>query len=358
MKRRVLLLSAGSVASNNLVRSLKSGDPSITVVACADNRFALKRSLADENYLVSASTHLQLARTLNRIVKAERIDLLIPNSETDVKTVSMLRERLKCRTFLPRHDVIELCEDKFELNVLLRRKGIAVPATHAVENIDRLEEVFLQLSRHPRLWCRIRNGSGSIGAVPVTSPVQARWWIKYWEDMRDVPPGMFTLSEYLPGRDITVQCLFRNGSLILAKMLHRLTYNVIGGGPSGVSSTASLARMIYEPRIAKTCVAAVTALDAKATGAYSVDLKENARGKACVTEVNAGRFANGPVVHDLAGPPNTVLTYLRLALGEAVKPIRPRRYTEDCFIMRHLDIAPAVLRASELAHGVKLPPRT
>ena len=165
------------------------------------------------------------------------------------------------------------------------------------------------------------------------TPDQARWWIEYWQEMRGVPPGMFTLAEYLPGRDITVQCIFKGGRLYIAKMLHRLAYNVIGGAPSGISSTASLGKMIHEPAIVRLCVRAVTAVDPKANGAFSVDLRENAAGKPCITEINAGRFANGPVVHDLAGEPSTVLTYVRLALGQRTKIIRGRAYADENFIM-------------------------
>jgi glutathione synthase/RimK-type ligase-like ATP-grasp enzyme len=352
LNKRLLILSAGSVASNNLVRSLKSGDSSLFIVGSADDRFALKRSLADRHYLVPSSSH-QLLRALKRIIEAERIDLLIANTDVDVGKISKLADRLPCRTFLPKREVIERCGDKLELTTFLRRRGIAVPATYPVRTVDELEKLFRRLSPHSRLWCRIREGSGSIGAIPVKNAEQARWWIRYWEDMRGISSGMFTLAEYLPGRDITAQCLFKNGTLVMAKTLERLSYNVIGGGPSGVSSTAALGQMIFAPRVVRICVKAITALDPKASGAFSVDLKENAAEMPCITEINAGRFANGPIVHDLAGEPNIAVTYVRLALGERVKIAKPRRYPDDCFILRHLDMPPAVLYANDLFEGIE-----
>jgi carbamoyl-phosphate synthase large subunit len=239
------------------------------------------------------------------------------------------------------------------LNTFLRLRGIPAPETYAVKRTDEIDSVFRRLAAHDQVWCRIRKGTGSIGAIPVRTADQARWWINYWEEMRDVPRGLFTLSEYLPGRDITVQCVFKNGTLIMSKMLQRLSYNVIGGGPSGVSSTASVGLMLFEPRIVRVCVKAITALDPDASGAYAVDVKERADGTPCITEINAGRFANGPIVHDLAGEPNTAVTYVRLALGERVKAVRARPYPEDSFILRHLDMAPAVLRATDLLQGIE-----
>jgi len=351
-EHRLLVLDAGSVASNNFMQSLKRVAPGACLVGCATDRFTLHRSVADRNYLVPKTGSRWLA-TLSRVIKAENIDLAIANSDADVALLSRVRGQLPCRTLLPRPQVIERCRDKFELNAFLRERGIAVPSTHAVEHLGELEELFRRLSAHSQLWCRIRKGSGSIGAIPVKTPDQARWWIEYWQEMRGVPPGMFTLSEYLPGRDITVQCIFKGGRLYIAKMLHRLAYNVIGGGPSGISSTASLGKMIHEPAIVRLCVRAVTAVDPKANGAFSVDLRENAAGKPCITEINAGRFANGPVVHDLAGEPSTVLTYVRLALGQRTKIIRGRAYADENFIMRHLDMPPQVVRAGELSDGVQ-----
>jgi short-subunit dehydrogenase len=50
MESRVLVTGAGTGAANNLVRSLKAGDSSLTVVGRHDGRFALKQSVADRNY--------------------------------------------------------------------------------------------------------------------------------------------------------------------------------------------------------------------------------------------------------------------------------------------------------------------
>src|SRR6185369_1253717 len=104
---------AGSVAGNNLIRSLGC-DPSIDIVGCATDRFTLKRSLAQRNYLVPVAAQ-PLVRSLRRLIQTERIDLIIPNSDADVALVSKLRDRLPCRTFVPKQQVIERCSDKFEL---------------------------------------------------------------------------------------------------------------------------------------------------------------------------------------------------------------------------------------------------
>ena len=352
MPRRLLVPTAGTGPSNNLVRSLKAGDPSCFIVGCHDDRFVLRRSLADRNYLVPASHKRQFARALCRIVETERIDLVIPNSDADVAAISELRGQLPCRTFLPRAGVIGRCQDKYALTIFLRRAGLPVPETYAVTRLQEIEELFGRLGPRRPLWCRIRKGSGSMGAIPVNTPEHARAWIRYWQEMRGVPVTAFTLSEYLPGRDFCVQGVWKNGEMMLVKMHERLSYYVAGSSASGVSSTAALAKMISSPKLAALCANAVRALDARARGAFFIDLKENASGKACITEINAGRFANVSAIHDLAGGDNMALTYVRLALGERVAMRRTPRAAEDAYVLRDIDSLPAVFGRQELFDGI------
>jgi len=285
---------------------------------------------------------------LNRIAGAQRMDLVIPNSQLDVEKLSRLRDRLECRLFLPRRELIELCQDKYRLTEFLSQRGLRVPATYPVTSVKDLGGVFRRLRPAAQVWCRMRKGTGSAAAIPVTSVAQARWWIRYWEEMRRIPPGSFTLSEYLPGRDFTVQCLLKDGRRIMAKMHQRLEYHVVGGAPSGVSSSAALAKMVLDPAAMAQSTDAILALDPRASGVFFVDLKEDAGGKACITEINAGRFANVPTIHDQVGRDNMAIAYVRLALGEPVEAGEPQEYPDDCYVLRGIDTLPAVAYGREL----------
>jgi carbamoylphosphate synthase large subunit len=350
MSARVLVLEAGSAASNNLIRSLKAGDPSLVVFGCNEDPFVLKKSPADRNYLLPDFCSVSLA-PLRRIVKAERIDLVIPTNDADVFDLSKLRNKLGCRTFLPRHSVIDRCQDKYALTVFLRRRGIPVPQTYAIGNAAKVTALFRRFDASEQLWCRIRAGSGSNGAIPVTCPAQVRSWIAYWERMRAVPPGSFTLSEYLPGRDFCVQCLWDRGRLVLAKMAERITY-IDSGNPSGVSSTPALAQTAFDPRILEICEQAVRALDADASGVFFVDLKENDDGEPYITEINAGRFATITNIHDLAGKHNMAVAFVRLALGRPTGIREVSDYSPGFYLVRSVDTLPAVVSEDELFAGL------
>ena len=353
MSARLLISGAGTPGSNNLIRSLRAADPSLRIAGCHSDRFVLKRSEADQRYLVPPSRHPAYGRALRRTIEAGKIDLLIPTSDGDVLAISRLRRRIPCRLLLPRHATIEVCQDKYEMSSRLRKRGIPAPLTYPVTDLKRLGTLFRRLPQHSRVWCRMRTGSGSMGAIPVTRPEQARGWIRHWQAMRQVSVDSFTLSEYLPGRDFGCQSLWKDGTLILIKTYERLSYLGMGGNPGQVSSIATLAKTVREPRVVDICARAMRALDPSASGVFSIDLKENANGVPCVTDVNAGRFSSATAVYDLTGKRNMAITYVHLALGEPVDLRDEYDVAEDYYVLRDVDMPPSVFHADDFFDGIE-----
>ena len=348
----MLVIGAGSGAGNNLIRSLRAGDPSIVVIGCHDDRFTLKKSSADRNHLLPRGADPAFIEALRRVVKVESVDLVIPNSDFDVRIVSRRRKRLPCRVFLPGHAVIELCQDKYRLSAFLASRGVPVPRTYPVTSRRAVAGICRRLGRGARVWCRIREGSGSRGAVPVASTEQALNWLKFWEEMRGVPPTAFTLAEYLPGRDFACQSLWKDGNLVLIKTCERISYFGGGSQPSGASSIAALAKTVVEPRVVEVCAEAIRALDSRVTGAFSVDLKENVRGVPCITEINVGRFITLMNFFDLTGKHNMTATYVRLAFDEPVTISDSYDTAEDYYFVRDVDTVPGIFHADDFLEDI------
>jgi len=345
-------MGAGGGATNNLIRSLRLGDPSLELVGCHSNRFTLVQSQADRSYLVPSVDHPAFVESLNALVEKEDIGLLVPNSDDDVRGVGARRNEVRCRVFLPRCEVVDLCRDKLELSAFLESRGISVPATCAVTSLEGIEEVFDRLDPRSPLWCRLRSGQGAMGAMLVKNPEQARSWIRYWEDMRGVPATMFTLSEYLPGRDFACQALFKSGRLVLIKSYERLTY--LGGGahPAGFSSLAALSKTVFAPEVIEVCATAVQAIDADVSGVFCFDVKQNSSGAPCLTEINAGRFGLSTSIFDIPGRHNTAITYVHLAFDELVDIAEEYDVAEGYYMVRDYDTVPAVVHSDELFEGV------
>src|SRR5216683_6724144 len=144
MERRLLVMGAGGGPTNNLVRSLTLGDSSFSIIGCHSNRFTLKNSPTERNYLLPSAKHPAFIESLNTVIEKEHIDLLIPNSDADVKAISALQASIHCRIFLPRSDVIELCQDKYELSTFLQDRSVSVPASRRIASLDVIDDLFVQ----------------------------------------------------------------------------------------------------------------------------------------------------------------------------------------------------------------------
>ena len=349
MSARVLVMGAGTGAGNNLVASLRASLPSVTVVGCHDDPFILRKSSADRNYHLPS---LRAFQNLLTLARHEVVDLIIPTGDHDVKLLSDHRGAFGSLVFLPSKAVIDLCQDKCDLSAALERHGVPVPVSLPVTNREGVDEVVRKLAWAPRLWCRMRSGSRSLGATPVTTATQARSWLLLWEELRGVPAAAFMLAEYLPGRDFLCQSLWRAGQLVLVKTFERISYFGGENSPSGVSSLSSLAKTVVDRRVVDVCVRAVRALDPQASGAFSIDLKENVDGVPCITEINAGRFFIGMTAFDHVGTHNMSASFVRLALGEALDIAEPYDCPPDYYLVRDLDTPPSVFQADDVLDGV------
>jgi carbamoyl-phosphate synthase large subunit len=343
---------AGSGATENLVRSLCAADPEHVVTGCHHDRFVLATSAAHRRYLTPPSSDPRFVPALERLCEREQIELILPTSDHDVAALSGHRARFGARLFLPAAAVIERCQDKHSLTSALRAAGLPAPASVALDSLDDVEAAFAALGPARPLWCRARRGTRSLGAAPMRTAEQARAWIAYWEDMRGIPASAFTLSEYLPGRDYMCMSVWRDGAQVLVKTFEKLAYFGGEAAPSGTSSLSSLAKTVRDQRLVDTCAAVVRTLDARSSGAFSIDLKEDAGGVACVTEINAGRFFIGMTAFDAISKHRAAEVFVRVALGEAVELRDEYDTPEDYYVVRDLDTLPGIRHLHELRDGI------
>lgn len=355
MSRRILITSAGSGLCNNLMRSLLHDDPSTVLIGCNTDAFILKQSIAQRNFLVSSrdpdgEQSLAFDRDLRAVITRTSADLVIAGNDEDALLLAQLHERqpMPCRTFFASAKTIAFCHDKYALYEVLRDRNIPVPATYPVSDRASVISAWHALAPQELVWCRIRRGYGSRGATKVRDADQAWNWISYWNTMRGVPVEEFTLCEFLPGRDFSAQAIWYNGRLVLIKMFERLSYLNAGQTPSGMASVPALAKTVWEPAAIAACEAAMHAVDPHAHGVYFTDLKENAAGIACVTEINACRFAMSTNIYDLIGRYNMAGTYARLGCGEAVHIEDPYDVPGEYYLVRELDSLPVIFPADKL----------
>jgi hypothetical protein len=312
---RVLVTGAGTGSSANLIRALRTMAPKPYVVGVNDDRFVLKLSIADISYLSPDPASRGFTSALLDIIERERINVAMATDDNAVKALSDRRRRYPIDLLLPRRKTVDLCQDKYALNVFLRSRDIPAPRTFEVRSLRGLDKIFASFSNEGLLWCRARRGSRSLAATPVASVEQARAWITQWRDIQGVKASDFTLSEYLPGRHFIVQSVWHKGRLLRAQAIEVLGYFAAGNNPSGVFSLSCLAKTVVAPEALEGALRAVQALEKAPSGAFFVELKEAVDGVPSITEINAGRFPSGVTALLAVGNDNMVAAFASAAIG-------------------------------------------
>ena len=87
-------------------------------------------------------------------------------------------------------------------NLLFRDQDIPVPRTYPVSDRVSLVEAWRALAPRDSPGAGFARAALRVGATKVRDADQAWHWISYWHTMRGVPVEDFTLSEFLPGRDL------------------------------------------------------------------------------------------------------------------------------------------------------------
>ena len=72
-----------------------------------------------------------------------------------------------------------------------------------------------------------------------------------------------------------------------------------------------------------------------------------------ITDVNVGRFSSATAVYDQTGKHNMAITYVRLALGEPVDLREVYDVDEDHYVLRDVDMPPAVFHADDFFDGIE-----
>jgi carbamoyl-phosphate synthase large subunit len=348
---RVAITGAGTGSSGNLIRALRTVTPKPYIVGLHDDRFMLKLSLADRNYLCPKPASDEFVDTLVDIIRRERVNVVMPTDDTIVKALSDARDRFAIDLLLPRRETVDLCQDKYALNVFLRGRAIPAPVTYEVRSLRDLDRIFARFYGAGLLWCRWRRGSRSVAATPVATVEQARAWITLWRDLRNVKVADFTIGEYLPGRHLIVHSVWHNGELLCAQSIEVLGYFAAGNNPSGVFSLSCLAKTVVAKKALEVALGAVRALERRPSGAFIVELKETADGAPYITEINAGRFPSGVTALLAIGRDNMVNVFASAAIGKSLRVAAPHGSALEHYLVRDIDAIPGVFSAAELLRG-------
>jgi len=345
---RVLLLGAGGNAANNVARCLWAAGH-FTVGADADP-LTLRLSDCDRTVVLETlpadgEAHLEELRML-----IERHGIGFVHAQPDAEARFVAKHRrgrhgLGCPVAVPPAAIVARCQDKLACADAL---GGLAPATHSLDGGRAAAEKALR--RHGAVWLRPRRGSGSVGALPTSSAAMAEQWVAHWAARRGHGWEEWTAAEVLPGRDLSWTGVYSYGRLVLSVAKERDRLLGAQRSPAGVSSTATVQRIVRRLDLNAVCEEAVRRVAGEELphGAMMVDAREDAGGRPRVTEINAGRFGTTVDFFQQTGP-CLVDLLVEIGTGRYDGPFERRdEHAVGAMQVRNTDCLPRVLAPADV----------
>lgn len=340
---KILVTGAGSGGGENLIRSLRASSLTLEIYGSNMDEHVLARSAADKAVFLPSARDDEYAAVLKRVVQRERIELVIPNNDTEVGRLSRDREKIPCTVFLPPDETVTVCQDKLQMHRIFEGAGIAQAEYRGLQSYEDIE-AFMADRPHDKYWIRPRRGSGSMAATWVEKPHQAKAWIGLWIELRGLKLTDFIISEFLPGRDYAFQSVWKDGRPVVAKLVERLVYFLGRNRLSNMSSTPAVAKTLRDDAALEMIFKAIHAVAERPHGNFCLDLKGRSDGTMCITEFNIGRFCMITPIFDFTGKYNTAEMHVRAALNLEMNVDDPIDIEKDCYLLRDLDTMPTILR--------------
>ncbi len=342
--KRVLVTGAGGSPGVNFIQSLKEAPEPIEVIAADCNAHHLQWPPVAKRHLVPTCDHPEYIEALNDIIEKEGINFVHPQPDVEVAILSRARHKLNARTMFSEQSTIDVLQDKATTGALWEKAGIRKQPTLLIDAEDDLTTAVFTFG-FP-FWLRASTGAGARGSTLVENIDTARHWIGYWQARGC--NWQFIAEEYLPGRDYAWQSLWHNGELVTSMARERLEYIYPHLAPSGRTGTPIVAATVHDDRLNEMGIRCVKAIDPKATGIFSVDLRENILGEPVPTEINCGRFFTTSLFFTRAGV-NMPYLYLKLAFEEELPKVAATNPVPAGLLwLRHMDCPTVLIREDQI----------
>lgn len=291
----ILLLGCGGNAGINFTKCLKNySTHNFTVYGMDTNKYYLYTSNAD--VLIPSPEFKDSAEKLNfikSIVLEKNIDFIHAQPDPEVKFLLENKSHFEGKLFNHNIELWNIFSNKLYCQKIWKEKLALNFLAYSFSEIQDKPELFNEVvSISGKAWVRYTEGAGSKAALPVTTLEQAKNWINYWKECRNLEESKFMIAEYLPNKEYAVQTFWHNGECIQIQARIRLIYFFGALMPSGQTSTPAVAVTVDDPNHLVYTIAkkAILSIDEKPHGIYCVDLKESVKNEIVPMEVNYGRF--------------------------------------------------------------------
>ena len=284
---KIVVTGACAVSARNVLRSLKMSDKfkDSTFIGwdMCSILYGVYSKDFDRIYKVPGVNDSRYRDVIQEILDKEQPDAVMVLPEVEV--LYWAKHPFNVKFITPSPEFCELAISKRKLFNLLKGTGL-VPISEDLSREDAFDDNYKLPLEFP-MWVRdasagTASGKGSFKANNLT---ELRAWV-----MINTGIDNFQISEFCPGGNYGVLCLFENGKLLKCAIAERLEYIMAKVAVSGITGNTSKGRFLNDEHIKEQALEAIKrvceATNSIMHGVVVVDMKADANGVAKVTEIN------------------------------------------------------------------------
>jgi hypothetical protein len=299
--KKILIAGCGGAPSEGVVSSLLTSKKQEEIVGMGSEPFDLILSNARKKYLIPYADSENYKTELLKILNHEKPDLIHFQNDLEIFEASKIRDvilKTGTKIFMPSHDVIDTCVNKYKTYLKLEAAGLKVPQNIMINNTDDLNKAFANLAdKNGRIWLRASSiGGGGKGALPTNDFEFAKRWINRFNGWGD-----FIAAELLTPDTVTWLAIYFEGELVVAQTRIRKGWTHGNRTLSGVTGVTKIGQTFSDEKVDKIAQEAIFAVDKKPHGIYGVDMAYDTEGIPNPTEINISRFFTTILFFTIAG---------------------------------------------------------
>lgn len=287
---KILVAGAGGAPSEGVINSLLLSKKQEEIIGMGSEESDLILSSAVRKYKVPYANTPEYKEKLLKLLNIEKPDFIHFQNDLEIYYASMIREDIHqtgVKTYLPPHDIIDICVHKYKTYEKWQENKLCVPETIMINNMEDLKSAMKTLSDvNGNVWLRSTSiGGGGKGAIPVNDIDMARLWIE-----RHNGWGEFSASKMLTKDSVTWLSIWYEGELVVAQTRKRSGWVHGNRAVSGVTGVTKVGITYSNDQVNEIAQNAIYAVSSKPHGIFGVDMTYDEKGIPNPTEINIARF--------------------------------------------------------------------
>jgi carbamoyl-phosphate synthase large subunit len=286
---KILIAGCGGAPSEGVINSLLLCNNE-EIIGMGSDPTDLILSNAKRKYIVPYADDSTYKTQLFKLLVKENPDLIHFQNDLEVFEASKIRNeinKLGTKTYMPSHEVIDICVNKYKSYLKWERAGVKVPNSVFINNEQDLKFAFSKLGNNDgKIWLRTSSiGAGGKGALPTNDFEFAKRWIDRFNGWSD-----FVAAEILTQETVTWLSIWYEGELVVAQTRIRKGWTHGNRTLSGVTGVTKVGQTYSNAIVNTVALDAIHSIDSKPHGIYGVDMAYDESGFPNPTEINISRF--------------------------------------------------------------------